>query len=167
MVWSRPKPWRLIRRLKAGRLSGPGTAAAAAAGAWRGHTGSRDKPNSSADWEPVDCNFYRITIDRVLGGVVGGLHHNLVLIRNNIWLVADKMIFACSGNEVIGNADRHKPQYGQHFALIFGTIKYMEADKSCQDVFMFNLSTVKYLPVTRSLTQGHSQAHNINKQNKS
>lgn len=32
---------------------------------------------------------------------------------------------------------------GQHFALIFETITYTEADKSCQDFVMSNLSTVK------------------------
>lgn len=69
------------------------------------------------------------------------------------------------GNEVMGNADRHMPRQGQHFALIFETIKYTETDKSCQGVFMLNLSAVKYLPVTRPCAQGHSQAHNIWVQN--
>lgn len=32
---------------------------------------------------------------------------------------------------------------GQHFALIFETITYTEADKSCQDFVMSNLSTAK------------------------
>lgn len=47
----------------------------------------------------------------------------------------------------------HKPRWGQHSALICETITYTEADKSCQDVFMLNLSSVKYLPVTRRFTQ--------------
>lgn len=61
----------------------------------------------------------------------------------------------------MADSDRHKPRWGQHFALICETIKYTEADKSCQDVFMLNLSSVKYSPVTRPFTQGQSQAHNI------
>lgn len=55
----------------------------------------------------------------------------------------------------------HKPSWGQHFALICETIAYTEADKSCQDGFMLNLSSVKYSPVTRRFRQAESQDHNI------
>lgn len=55
----------------------------------------------------------------------------------------------------------HKPRWGQHFALICETITYTEADKSCQDGFMLNLSSVKYSLVTRRFTQAKSQDHNI------
>lgn len=70
---------RLIRGWRAGRLSGPGTACCWSRAAWepggailgaetRHYTAAGVSGlNSSADWESVDCNFYRITIERIGG----------------------------------------------------------------------------------------------------
>ena len=68
---------RLIRGAGAGRLSGPGIAwlllllepAGAILGTETGHYTAAGVSglNSSADWEPVDCNFYRITIEGIRG----------------------------------------------------------------------------------------------------
>lgn len=87
-----PKAPRLKRVFGAGRLSGPGMAAAfwsPEGPYWKqrqaiillaGISGL----NSSADWEPVDCIVYRITIENTLikkQEKKTSLKHDLVLIK--------------------------------------------------------------------------------------
>ena len=67
-------------------------------------------------------------------------------------MISDCVFFLGGGGEVVRNADRHMLRQGQHFALIFETIKYTETDKSCQDVFMLNPRAVRHSPVTRPFT---------------